>query len=112
MKDLVKTQDLIDFYTQSIENVKIKCAKSRQLYEQHKIEYESGFFAKLFGWKYENVHWSYDHYWESTWLESLNAKLGRTLYYQKLGNVLLYIDDEEWRVDEFFKWCKNNNRPQ
>jgi hypothetical protein len=80
-----------------------------------KAEYEDGFFANLFRWKWENS-FEYFHEWDGGyWLKDSNKQIARELekldYHKALGDTLIEFNDGKFSSKDFYSFAKKNNLP-
>jgi len=111
MTSYVRCQDYLRFlrYWEVIEEGKVKGYTNR--IEERRREYESNWFNKLFGFKFDN---SYDRYtwddydgWAGRRLKDTVAEINRCEYHIKVKDLTI---EPKWS-DSFYKYCKDNGIP-
>jgi hypothetical protein len=111
-EDLIRIEDykryLIEY---SIPRWKKRSEEAKAKYNAAKQEYESGWFAKLFGCKFEHseaVRWGWWDFHEAE-IEAREVELARCNYFEKLFNT--HIQSALDIHEAFYSWCEENKVP-
>jgi hypothetical protein len=107
----VRTTDVMDWYSHLIEHYTNLKNKSKADLEARKVKYHNKWYVKLLFLKYDERWDIWDHYFTYEWIREAKAKLARAEYMNKLQCPQVDIFDFEKDPDDFFVWCKKNNRP-
>lgn len=112
----VKIEHLVLFYNDRIERRIKKKADAKIEYGKQKLVYESKFFPKLFGWKFENSYhgdlsWmgSWNFRWDDEAIKSFRKNLTVLDYHEKCGEILGELDP--YHADAFYSYCEKTRIP-
>ena len=113
----VRTKDLVSYFECRISQREEDIVATRKRFDKVKLKYETKFFPKLFGWKFENSFFGYDEEYWTGWdryhMKYCKEWLVKLEYISKL-NVLdnkQYTEMPENHSDAFFHYAKENNLP-